>query len=100
MAQGAKDDKKSLERAGILDYRDCWNGARHRLFNRSHMICLAIYDPACRRYGKYIAEKVYEDENDDSSNPLSGLGSLTPFNVISFPVDKHPTTGELEENVP
>ena len=33
MAQGAKDDKKSLERAGILDYRDCWNGARHRLFH-------------------------------------------------------------------
>ena len=38
LAQGAKDDKKSLERAGILDYRDCWNGARHRLFIRSQVI--------------------------------------------------------------
>ena len=38
LAQGAKDDKKSLERAGILDYRDCWNGARHRLFIRSHFL--------------------------------------------------------------
>ena len=42
LAQGAKDDKKSLERAGILDYRDCWSGARHRLSIRSQFVCLFV----------------------------------------------------------
>ena len=28
------------------------------------------------RYGKYIAEKIYEDEKDEGSNPLGGIGTF------------------------
>ena len=28
------------------------------------------------RYGKYIAEKVYEDEKDEGSNPLGGVSAF------------------------
>lgn len=51
-------------------------GDKHRLYLRLAASKGWVFDlgVAGDWYGKYIAEKVYEDEKDEGSNPLGGIG--------------------------
>ena len=109
LAQGAKDDKKSLERAGILDYRDCWNGARHRLFIRSQVISrtrltswvrtAGLTQVPLKTWGWYLFSLLSQVNMDHSDASTASFGNAAlAADRVSASMNTSPET--IEEDPP
>lgn len=64
--------RQPSEQKSLFSHVHCRQALRREVQNEVFHVLTALW----ARYGKYIAEKVYEDEKDEGSNPLGGIGAL------------------------